>query len=303
MKRRFPIAVWLIIASLSFTRSLYPSSTDTLSAAPIPRDQGIRPSQDVVGKTKTLRLPAVVNGASFCPPIVTESYTSLTMIPPPTDRPAEYHPDLNLAIRGYEPTNAPAVLIDYVGGPAPDQNAPQLPSLVPHTPAVLGTMYQVYDWNWTTMTRGSLITDWPVTLAGIFTTPGEIIQAPISGYNIGLGYTAVVLYASSQRITLKYTLEDSVVSGYTIHVEGVCVEPSLLARYNQNNAAGRAQLPALKGGQGIGRAIGTQVKVAIRDTGAFMDPRSRLDWWHGYPASGVVRAYYAPLPFRLPLAR
>jgi hypothetical protein len=40
-------------------------------------------------------------------------------------------------------------------------------------------------------------------------------------------------------------------------------------------------LPALFADQGIGRAITTELGVAIRDTGSFMDPRSREDWWRG----------------------
>ncbi|MCL7454490.1 MAG: hypothetical protein M8467_15740, partial [Anaerolineae bacterium] len=66
---------------------------------------------------------------------------------------------------------------------------------------------------------------------------------------------------------------------YTVHVENVCVEPSLLALYRQWDAAGRVRLPALRGGQPFGRARGTEIGVAIRDSGTFMDPRSRKDWW------------------------
>lgn len=90
-----------------------------------------------------------------------------------------------------------------------------------------------------------------------------------------------MLYADSNRITLKYTGEDSVVSGYALHIEGVCVEPKLLALYNQMNGAGRRQLPALKPFQPLGRARGVEIQVTIRDTGKFMDPRVRKDWWRG----------------------
>jgi hypothetical protein len=64
-------------------------------------------------------------------------------------------------------------------------------------------------------------------------------------------------------------------------VENVCVEPSLLALYETLDDAGRVQLPALRGGQPFGRALGTEIRVAIRDAGTFMDPRSRKDWWQG----------------------
>jgi hypothetical protein len=120
-----------------------------------------------------------------------------------------------------------------------------------------------------------------VTLAGLAVTPGETIHLPASGYDIGQGYDALVLYATEERVTLKYTREDNVVRGYTLHIEGICVEPRLLALYQSCNAAGRATLPALRPGQAIGRASGSTIGVAIRDTGAFRDPRSRKDWWYG----------------------
>ena len=39
------------------------------------------------------------------------------------------------------------------------------------------------------------------------------------------------------------------------------------------------QLPALRAEQAFGRARGDEIMVSIRDTGSFMDPRSRKDWW------------------------
>jgi hypothetical protein len=104
---------------------------------------------------------------------------------------------------------------------------------------------------------------------------------PVAGYDIGGGYGALVLYAEPRRLTLKYTGEDNVVAGYTIHLENVCVDENLLALYEQMNAAGRTELPALFPGQPLGRAPGTEIDVAIRDTGSFLDPRSRKDWWQG----------------------
>jgi hypothetical protein len=74
-------------------------------------------------------------------------------------------------------------------------------------------------------------------------------------------------------------MKSNVVQGYTLHLEGLCVDPGLLASYRQWNAAGRGQLPALRAGQAVGRARAARVGVAIRDTGSFMDPRSAKDWW------------------------
>ncbi|MFN8482697.1 MAG: hypothetical protein U0768_06590 [Anaerolineae bacterium] len=216
----------------------------------------------------------------YCTAISGASYGSLSINGGPTDRPAENHADLNLALRGYEPTTAPLRLVDYGG--ASDSRAPQLPALFldGRTPTFTSA-YKVYDWDWDTNSRGGLIGAWPVTLLGMATSPGEVIRAPDSGYDIGQGYEVLVLYASETRLTLKYTREDNVVQGYTVHLESVCPEPSLLALYRQLNNQGRGRLPALRGGQTLGRANGGEIRAAVRDSGTFMDPRSRKDWWIG----------------------
>jgi hypothetical protein len=223
-------------------------------------------------------LPLVANQEFRCPPIPGAQYGTLDVDGPPTDRPAEQHADLNLALRGYEVTDAYRGLVVYGGNN--DPAAPKLYTLfadrrVPAFPAV----YQVYDWDWGCNCRGDLLTNWEVTLAGMGVTPGEVLHLPDSGYSIGSGYEALVLYAAEDRITLKYTPNDNVVRGYTIHVENICVEPSLLALYRDWNDAGRSRLPALQAGQPFARARGDEIGVAIRDTGTFMDPRSQRDWW------------------------
>jgi hypothetical protein len=38
-------------------------------------------------------------------------------------------------------------------------------------------------------------------------------------------------------------------------------------------------LPALWPGQPLSLARGSKIDAAIRDSGAFLDPRSRKDWW------------------------
>jgi len=234
-------------------------------------------SSDVL--TIYVYLPFIAK-AEVCQPIPDESYGDSPVDGPPTDPPAEEHADLNLAMRGYELTDAYAGLVDYSGGS--DPNAPQLPGLFAddRTPT-FSAVYQVYGWDWVCNCRGALITDPEVTLAGMAVTPGETIHVPDSGYTIGGGYEVLVLYATPERITLNYTPVDNVVDGYTLHVENICVEPRLLALYQSWNEAGRDHLPALRAGQAFGRALGSEIGVVIRDRGAFMDPRSRKDWWQG----------------------
>ena len=222
--------------------------------------------------------PPVVEPPPICAPIPGVQYATLSITGDPTDRPPELHADLNLALRGYEVTSAYLGLVDYGGGE--DPKAPQLPALFfPNRVPAFPTAYRVYDWHWPTNSRGDLLDIWDVTLLGMGVAPAEVIHLPDSGYDIGSGYEALVLYATEERITLKYTREDNVVHGYTIHIENICVEPSLLALYRAMNDAGRSRLPALRGGQPLGRARGSEIGVATRDNGDFMDPRSRKDWW------------------------
>lgn len=237
---------------------------------------GIRPSEVI---THYVFLPLIAKPKT-CPPISGESYSSLSVNPPPTDRPAEIHADLNLALRGYEPTDKYKGLMDFNGGF--DPAAPQLPGLfADNRTGTFSAVYQIYHWNWDCNCRGGLVTSPEVTLAGLAVAPDETIHVPDSGYTIGSGYEVLVLYASMERITLKYTRDDNVVSGYTLHVENVCVEPNLLALYQTWNSAGRGQLPALRAGQAFGSALGDEIGVVIRDNGTSMDPRSRKDWWRG----------------------
>jgi hypothetical protein len=111
------------------------------------------------------------------------------------------------------------------------------------------------------------------------------VLAPPSGYEIGDGYEVLVLYASPGGITLKYTREDNVLYGYTLHLDGLCVDPRLLDLYRDCDRQGRGRLPAVRAGQPVGCVAASEVRFAIRDSGAFMDPRSRKDWWQDYGAS------------------
>ena len=215
---------------------------------------------------------------SPCAPIPSESYPETRVNPPSTNRPAESHPDLNLSIRGYAPTNARRDFVFYYGDT--DKKSVQLSGLLGHgSRAVISSVYRVYDWDWTRHRRAGLLGDPEVTLMGLAVTPGDIIYLPDSGRTLGEGFEALLLYANSTSLTIKYTREDNVVNGYTLHLEHICPEPRLLALYQNCNARGRLRLPALRIGHALGRASGGELLVAIRDNGDFMDPRSSKDWW------------------------
>jgi hypothetical protein len=238
-------------------------------------------SPDVV-LTRRIFLPALYRPAAA--PTSVNQYEVIPVPPPRTDRPAAEHGDLNLALRGFSATSAELRFIDYEG--STDGNAPQLPGVFAdrRTPSFV-SVHRVNDWNWScggAGCRAKPLSSPAVTLLGLGTRAGEPLAAPSRGPEIyGGGYKTLVLYADETRITLKYTREDSVVSGYTVHLEGLTVDPNLLSRYRAANSAGRGSLPALRDGQPLGAASGSQVLVAVRDCGTFLDPRSRKDWWQG----------------------
>lgn len=215
-----------------------------------------------------------------CPAIPGILYETITPTSPPADRVAEDHADLNLALRSYEQdTGAYLGFVDY--GPTIDPNAPELYTLFgDNRLADFVNGYQVHHWDWGCNCQAGLIEAPEVTLLGLQTVPQEVLRVPNSGYQISAsGHEVLVLYAEPTRITLKYTAEDNVVFGYTVHLENVCVEPTLLMLYKSWNEAGRGQLPALYPYQPFARAISTEIQIAIRDSGAFQDPRSIHDWW------------------------
>jgi hypothetical protein len=241
-----------------------------------------------IGAPRRVYLPYVSRPVEKppCQPVGGQSYG--TTPPDRSYRPttdAERDPELNLAIRGYFPVAAAKALVTYNNDGSPDPYAPRLYGLYssPRSP-VFNATYLVHEWDSSTNQRLAPDGRWPVHLAGLNVSPGEMLRVPDGpgvGQDIGddARFEVMVLYASPSRITLKYTREDNVIWGYTVHVENACIDPDLVALYRQMDGQGRGRLPALVAGQVFGRAQDSEVDVAIRDTGTFMDPRSFLDWW------------------------
>ena len=282
------VALWLfslfsVLALLALTFGRSVPALHAASPPSAPTHNPIHPSvavtmdQVLFLPIASLPDPAPVN---VCVDIPGASYSTLSVNSAPTDRPADQHADLNLGFRGYVSTTANLSLIN-INGPF-DSAAPQFPGLFTdnRTPD-FSSAYEVYDWSWGCNCATTPIGHPNVTLLGMLTTPGELILTPASGYDIGEGYSALVLYAAPNRITMKYTRDDNVIQGYTIHVENLCVDPTLLALYETANQAGRGHLPALRGGQPFARAAAGEMLAAIQDSGTWMDPRSRKDWWQG----------------------
>lgn len=228
---------------------------------------------------------AVVQTAdTACPAASANQYTTIPVGGPAADRPDSLHGDLNLALRGYVPADAGLSLVD-INGPT-DGDPPQLAAILAGRASGFTSTYRVRDWNWGCAEhgcRGDELANVEVSLVGLQATPGEALYIPGRGAEIyGGGFTALVLYADPQRITLVYTREDTVANGYSVHLEDFCVDPNLVASYQAANAAGRGSLPALRNGEPVGTARYNQALVAVRDRGTFTDPRSRKDWWRGY---------------------
>jgi hypothetical protein len=204
------------------------------------------------------------------------------------------NPDINISLRGLTPTEGTKGLIDF-DHPL-DSKAPQLTTLLEGnaTPAVK-SLYQLHEWDSAANKASSALIATPIDVppggyapvVGFQTSKGQAVLVPQSGYDIGGGYQVVVLYATDNSITLKYTPDDNVVVGYAVQLDNIRVDPQLLSLYQQANAAGRTKLPALPGGYKIGVAAGDELRVAVRDTGAFMDPRWRADWWNKVPQQPV----------------
>lgn len=138
--------------------------------------------------------------------------------------------------------------------------------------------------------RGEPLTHYPVTLLEVETAPGEPISIPRRDAAIYVGdFKALVLYAEERRLTITYTRGDTAANGYLVHLEDFDVNPGLVARYRQLDAAGRGELPALRNGEIVGVADRGALMIAMRDTGQFLDPRSCKDWWNGYLAQCTVQ--------------
>ncbi len=209
-----------------------------------------------------------------------QSYSQMGVNGRSLDEDVSQNPDYNLGYRGYAPTSAELTLVDL--GPVVDTGAPQLAAIFSdnRTPQ-FSNAYQRYRWDTECDCRDdSTRSRWETTVLGMATQSNEIMRTPDSGYDIGGGNEYMVLYADSERVTLHVGNSDAL-DGYVVHMEGFCVDPNLVDLYEQLDGNGRGELPVLEGAQPIGRAVGGEIKVAVRDSGHFLDPRSRNSWWQG----------------------
>ncbi|NMC35874.1 hypothetical protein GYA49_02400 [Candidatus Beckwithbacteria bacterium] len=181
-------------------------------------------------------------------------------------------------------TNASLSLYDHPGtseGHPLDSQAPQLTGLLEgNTSPSVTSVYQTtpitgvdYDSSW----ANNRLPGVGATVAGFSSQSGQSVQVPPSGYDIGEGRTATILYYDNNSVTINYGNVGEFQTGYTIHISGIQANSELLASYQQAVAEGK--LLAVSAFQELGTALSSEVLVAIRDTGALMDPRWLGDWW------------------------
>ncbi len=185
------------------------------------------------------------------------------------------NPDNNFGERGY--TKTEGGLNRYSEAHPIDLGAPQLTTLLDETlPPItgIGNVNRLADDHAESWSPEG-------TMIFLGAKSGETVYVPASGYGIGGNYEAVVLYADSNRVTLKYTIphpENPIGDGYTVYIEGVDINPEIISLYQQSISK-EGQLPAVSAHYPIGTVTESgEVGVAIRDTGAFLDVRWQ-EWW------------------------
>ncbi len=219
-------------------------------------------------------------------------------------RPAALHADKNIGLRGYNLNTTEFKGFVNYGSDDPTR-PPQFGTLFePDRIPPFSNVYRIYRWNFGTPpdpgTRGEEETNPSVTVLGLQTTSGEVLQVPDSGYDIGGGMEVIVLFADADTIAMKYTREDSVQpNGYLVHVDNICTDPNLLALYNTLDTGARYvpcggfgcssyNLVNLPSGQVFGSARDTEIRVAIVDSGTTLDPRSCFEFWvWQFPGGGA----------------
>lgn len=282
------------------TPTSIPSPTPTSTHTPRPLPTATRIPQPTLPPPPMEARPAAAKeSASVALPIVSNggcaaaSANSYAVIPIEgaaykNNALTDENADLRLSVLSYAPSTGAAQLVEYGG--ASDPNAPNFRALFqpPRIPSIAQN-FRHYNWNWNEAggppygSRGAVNTDWEVSVMSAGVSAGEGIYAPARAPIIyGGDVVAMVLYASERELTLAYNRQDSVTSGYVVHLLGFCVDGNLVGAYRaqvQNGRRATGQLPAVRSHQQVGTASGQPLVVAIRDRGGFLDPRSRKDWW------------------------
>ncbi|MCL4338526.1 hypothetical protein M1271_02460 [Patescibacteria group bacterium] len=226
-----------------------------------------------------------------CPTTSSQSYDTLR-VQSDYQRPSNVgqNPEINMNLRGYAEVPGDKQLVSY-GGDTDPVMPPNLGTMFPVLPSIVKT-YAVHQWDWSKNAPSpNLEQHWPVNLIGLSTYAGEQLVGPKAGRDIGGGHVLMLVYATSTSATFVHGLGDNPGDGYFIHMDNFCLDSNLYASYEKEDSNGRGSLPVIRTGQVFGYGNGGDFRVAIRDSGDWMDPRSRKDWWQGFgdlPTAPVV---------------
>jgi hypothetical protein len=224
-----------------------------------------------------------------CPSSSNESYRTIVPTREPDNMPISGDPvesaELNLRHRGFGLVNESPVLISREGNTYGLDNLmpPQISTLFNGPIPTIVKTYIVYAWdfrNKKSLAPQSATPNFKVHLIGLNANPGQRLYGLRAGRKINSnGDVFMVLYASQKDITFTHSASDPLMGGYLFYFIDICVDPNLLRKYQESQASGRRTLPVVSPGQVFGYASNTDIKVAVRDTMSFMDPRYKEDWW------------------------
>jgi len=240
-------------------------------------------------KATATPLPTKVFDPNSCPKSSNHSYGSITPQRNIDDMPLNSdpvnNPEINLRLRGFGPVNESTDLISRNGNNygLDIKMPPQISTLFGGPiPQIIKT-YIVYAWdfkNQKSLAPQSATPNFKVHLVGLDAQPGQKLYGLKAGRKINSkGDVFMVLYANEKDITFTHSASDTLMGGYLYFFIDICVDPNLLNKYKELNDLGRNQLPVVGPGQVFGYASNVDIKVGIRDTMSFMDPRYREDWW------------------------
>lgn len=171
---------------------------------------------------------------------------------------------------------------------------PKLASVVGFIPSKVLNAYHLKHKTKNTTATGD---DKPFqnALVEVQTTPNQDIKAPVSGYNIlygfnppkgqGNGPAGLLMWTNGTSFVFQIGRADNPRNIF-VYVFDVCVDKALVATYNAANTAGRNQLPELAAGQVIAKAMGSRVRLGMRDNGVFVEARTPYVWDTNYQKIG-----------------
>lgn len=222
-----------------------------------------------------------------CPTSSGQSYSHIRVSPNDPEKlrgAVEQSPDVNINLRGYVAVDESTELQSRHGNNygLDDKMPPQISSLYGGAfPQIIKT-YRVYEWDFNnnrSLAPQTASPNFSVHMIGLSASKGQSLLGLRAGRSIDGTNVFMVLYATKNYILFTHSNGDNLFDGYLYYFLGLCVDSNLLAAYNSDAGGGRAQLPVIGTGQVFGYGGSEDVKVVIRDTMSFVDPRAKEDWW------------------------